>query len=211
MAKPSIIAAAATFWDRPPPREIGEPSADPIYLAVGRALSYWERAEQGFATLFQTLIESQSAAAARAYGSITNSAGRRQALRSAAEVTFAEKDITHLDREEFKDLMTHFEKASSRRDDIAHGIVMFEMVSGEDGKLLQPAGWLLLVPDYNTSRTFALPQDRSEVFWDRGKYRYNSADIAVYERKFTALTEWAFDYAKRIGSAIAAAGSPPLS
>jgi hypothetical protein len=209
MPKAPIIGPAATFWDRPPLREIGEPNADPIYLAVGKALSHWERAEQGFAAVFQILIETRSGAAARAYGSITNSAGRRQALRSAAEVTYAEKNIDGAERSEFRELMTHFEKASSRRDDIAHGIVMLETVSGADGELIQPARWLLLVPDYNTSRTLAFPQDKSDVFWDRGKYRYNSADIVAFEEKFTALTEWVFDYATRISSAIADAVSRP--
>jgi len=170
MAKPPIIGPAAAFWDRPPLREVGEPNADPIYLAVAKALSQWERAEEGFATLFQILIETRSEAAARAYRSITNSTGRRQALRSAAEVTFTEKSIIEADREEFKDLITHFERASSRRDDIAHGIVMYESVSAEDGKLIQPSGWFLLVPYYNTSRTFAFPQETSDVFWYRGKY-----------------------------------------
>jgi len=202
MAKPSAIGPAAVFWERPPLREAGEPNADPIYLAVGKALSQWERAEEGFAILFQILIETRSEAATRAYGSITNSAGRRQALRSAAEVTFTEKSIVEADREEFKDLLAHFERASSRRDDIAHGIVMHESVSGEDGKLVQPAGWLLLVPDYNTSRTFAFPQETGDVFWYRGKYRYNGLDVMIFRQKFKLLTEWVFDYNKRIGRVI---------
>jgi hypothetical protein len=62
--------------------------ADGIYIAVGKALSQWERAEDGFAILFEILVESKSEAAIRAYGSITNSAGRREALRSEVDPEF---------------------------------------------------------------------------------------------------------------------------
>jgi hypothetical protein len=188
--------AGLGMWDRPPLREVGDPIADGIYLAVGKALSQWERAEEGFAILFEILIESRSVAAARAYGSITNSAGRREALRSAAEVTFETRGIGDIDRREFKELMMHFEKASSRRDDIAHGIVMYEMVGDQN------LGWFLLVPTYNTGRSDAFFREQSDVFWDRGKYRYVAEDVSVFRGKFETLTVRVFDYVSNIRTKI---------
>ena len=197
MAKASRVAGLE-IWERPPLREVGEPTADRIYIAVGKALSQWERAEEGFAMLFEILVESKSDAAIRAYGSITNSAGRREALRSAAEVTFEVRGISDIMRKEFKELMTHFEKASSRRDDIAHGITMHETAGDHN------LGWFLLVPTYNTSRSHAFSQDQSKVFWDRGKYRYVSKDILGFRDKFETLTLRVFDYHKSIRAKITA-------
>ena len=115
----AVAQSPSAYWDRPEAKETGDSQRDPLYRAVGKALSQWERAEEGFAELFRILIGSRSNAAVRAYGSITNSAGRREALRSAAEVVFLESDVPDIEIKEFKDLLIHFEKASSRRDDIA--------------------------------------------------------------------------------------------
>ena len=81
------------YWKRPPPQEQGDKDEKPIYEAVGRALSAWERADQELAELFGILIEctdSKSyAAVKRAYGAIENSTLRRKAVEAAAEVYFS--------------------------------------------------------------------------------------------------------------------------
>src|ERR1700682_4993843 len=82
------------YWKRPNPREKGDPSADLIALSVGHALSSWERADQELAQLFLILVGPPADAMAytairRAYGAIEGNAGRREAVKAAAEVYFS--------------------------------------------------------------------------------------------------------------------------
>jgi hypothetical protein len=74
---------------KPSGQNRGESEKAPIFEAVGRALSEWEHAEMAMARLFGALIESESDAAALAYGTINGANGRREAISYASEEFFA--------------------------------------------------------------------------------------------------------------------------
>src|SRR5689334_7540887 len=79
------------FWKRPDPCEKGDPDVEMIYRAVGYTTSQWERLEQSMAHLFLGITGASGPnykSIGRAYGSIFGNAGRREALRNAAEAHF---------------------------------------------------------------------------------------------------------------------------
>lgn len=73
-------------WNSPPSKEYGDVTDDAVFLAVGRALSTWEEIEVALANMFALFVESYSDAAKRAFGAISSSSGRREALENAAEM-----------------------------------------------------------------------------------------------------------------------------
>ena len=114
------------YWKRPtPPKPQGDPKVDPVYAAVGRALSQWEKLEQRLATLFIVVTrasDSSNNAVRRAYGAIENGTLRRKAIIAAAEVHFGASWQPHVE-EAYNKLIDAVSRASKLRDDIAHGIV----------------------------------------------------------------------------------------
>ena len=72
----------------------GDNAVDPIYHAVGFALSQWETAEVMLVDLFLTMCECENSNSynpvRRAFGSFESSGGRRKALEEAAEVYFGQ-------------------------------------------------------------------------------------------------------------------------
>jgi len=98
----------------------------------------------------------------RAYGTIFGNAGRRSAVRAAADVYLLPYVQFAPVREAITKLLNAVEWASSRRDDIAHGFAERAMVNGIDrGVFLQPA-------DYNTRNTMvAAPLETSAFFDER--------------------------------------------
>jgi hypothetical protein len=67
-------------------KSIGSGTPEEIFLSVGRALTQWEVIESVLGWLFGHLVESDSHAAQRAYGVISNTGGKRNALENAAEI-----------------------------------------------------------------------------------------------------------------------------
>ena len=114
------------YWKRPTdPKPQGDPNVDPVYAAVGRALSQWERLEQQLATLFIVVTrasDSSGNAVRRAYGAIENGTLRRKAIIAAAEVHFGASWQPHVAKA-YNKLIDAVSGASKLRDDIAHGIV----------------------------------------------------------------------------------------
>lgn len=180
------------YWNRPAIRDRGDDNEEQVFCAVGRALTSWEKLEEGFAWLFTTILQSpsSSAAARRVYGSITTSHGRREALLAAAEITLGfQHQIA------FNQLIKNFADASARRDDIAHGVVM-RLSSGtistqtDPDNLLASAnfvGCYLSPSPYVTQRTYAFGPPPDAPIFAVGKYLYTSADIGAFADKFNAL------------------------
>jgi hypothetical protein len=54
----------------------GAITMEPVWTAVGRALSEWEHTESGLMKLFQVFCETRSLAACRALGTVESAAGR---------------------------------------------------------------------------------------------------------------------------------------
>src|SRR4051812_36393887 len=86
---PLLAESPTNHWGRPPARERGDSSKDGLYHGVGVSLSNWEFLETCFGWLFTQLVDSDSPAAARAYGAINSNNGRRDALEQAANVFFS--------------------------------------------------------------------------------------------------------------------------
>jgi len=198
-AEPKDALFTKPYWDRPVPSpgEAGDASADPIFHAVGMALSTWESAECALATLFQVMSRAETAnahnAVRRAFGSIESSAGRRKALEAAAEVYFAPDWENPVVKKPFKGLMLAFEEGSKRRDEIAHGMA-YGVTSNNNhmGSFLFPA-------EYNTQRTTPWMSNRDDPFaFTRAKYRYTSTMIHGLVKKFGELHGKVYEYISAI-------------
>src|SRR5258708_29312166 len=110
------------LWKRPDTRKHGDATAEPIFTAVGQALTQWEAAESAYAFIFsQFMFGGQMHSAERVYGSIISAGGRRDALTTVAEVFFHWHKVSDADRSDFKALISHHKKATVLRHDISHG------------------------------------------------------------------------------------------
>jgi hypothetical protein len=188
------------FFARPEidPSIPGNSLVGAIFHAVGQALTQWESAECALALLFQVMSEAKepgaSHAVRRAFGSIEHSAGRRKALIAIAEVYFGPYWSNSVVKTPFNRLMKAFEQGSSRRDEIAHGMAYSVTVNNE------PKGAFLFPSEYNTQRTFpfAGPLENDPLAFTRAKYRYTTAVIHEFTRKFGQLRDMTYDYARQI-------------
>ena len=138
------------YWERPDAGNQGNPNASQVYEAVGFALTRWELMEEALAELYLALVGAPKASdnpTRRAFGSIESNSGRRKAIDAAAEAFLGQhwndKDI----RAAFVWITYFVGTASKRRDDIAHGIVVRQVIDGKD------YGYFLFPPDYNSLRT----------------------------------------------------------
>jgi hypothetical protein len=199
-AQPRLFPA--NYWDEPEidPDAHGEESVDTIFHAVGVALSTWESAECALASLFQVMsgVDSASAMVAvnRAFGSIESSAGRRTAIKAAAEIYFGEYWTDNVVKEPFNELMRAHERGSGFRNKFAHGMAYNISVNGKElGAFLFPA-------EYNTQRTNPYMSNGSEGILftaNKAKYFYKADIIYQFSEKFGALRNevWNFVIANR--------------
>lgn len=133
-----------------------------------------------------------SAKVLRAYGSINHSAGRREAMRGAAELYFHERGELILPKETFRQLMHAWEKGSNRRDDIAHGKVV-SLLPWKTAERELKGGHFLFASGYNTGRNHAYREDFTDPVLTLAKYRYVASDIIAYGAKFHELRAAAMD------------------
>ena len=175
------------YWKRPTPlKPQGDPTVDPVYAAVGRALSQWEKLEQRLATLFIVVTrasDSSNNAVRRAYGAIENGTLRRKAIIAAAEVHFGASWQPHVE-EAYNKLIDAVSRASKLRDDIAHGIVQHFKFNNID------YGAFLFPPYYNTGRTTPyLTNDDGPPDFGWSDFCFTSEDILGIERRFGELKQ----------------------
>ena len=185
------------YWKAPPVKDKGDSSPDPILTHVGAALTQWEVLENTFSMLFAIFVEAKTHAARRAYGSMASTTSRRDALRNASEVFFTMRAVAQDFRDEFDQLLKHFQIASARRAEIAHGMCMGYTFGSE------PFGHFLVPPDYNSRKTSAFiaassEEDRFATF--RANYRYTSSDIAEFSVRFGTLDTALIGYYSRLVS-----------
>jgi hypothetical protein len=161
-------------WDVPPIPENGERSAEPLFRAVGEAISCWEHVEQSIALLFTFVTTGKyydvSGPALRAYGAIIGTSARIEMVRAAVE------SYGRLHPEcpfigNCYALLSECASWSSRRNDIAHGQVdcMLDAL---------PNGWMLFPGLYNTKK---------RSIEGNSKYRYTVAHIEQFTRGFLDL------------------------
>jgi hypothetical protein len=184
-------------WDRPKPSGVGDSTPEPIWGAIGFALTKWERAEDILASIFRHAVDSDSAAASRAFGAIQSHRGRSDALATAAEVYFA---VHNVDKELQKDLallLEHFGLASARRNEIAHAVLINIKTSTVEHNFLVP-------PEYNSRKFRAFEHDgeSSAKFGAfEAHYRYTSVDVFGIASKFDLLIDAATEFLRLLVAA----------
>lgn len=171
-------------------KDQGSHNRELIYLSVGRVCSTWEIIETNLGFIFGKFAESHSSASQRAYGVISNTSGRREALEMAAEIYYDRHQKFPI--EQFKLLMTHYAKAASYRNKIAHGLAM-EFTKDDNISM-----GFFLVPSFFSSKhknaqTFSFwekARDSKDEFYVHGNtYRFTHEDIDLLELKFQQLNE----------------------
>lgn len=182
----------------------GDKDQERILWAIGAALTSWEQVESRLADLFTIFVECPSDAAHRAYGSIIAHKTRCGMLIRASEIYFRRHGIKETAIDFFRLLMRHcMDHASVIRNNIAHGVSMeLGQRSGRikaDGSFGKPRyswyGWFLTPPFYNTNRRHALLKEYVDEFsFFMNKYRYTSADLISFGKKFELLRDAAAQY-----------------
>jgi hypothetical protein len=123
-------------WDVRPWAIDGEKNENDLFVAVGKALSHWELAEQSIAGLF-TLVTvgryfAPSAPALQAYSSVASTGNRIRLVRAALEGWLREWSACPFGTNALAPL-TECDGWAARRNDVAHGLAdMFpdEIVRG---------------------------------------------------------------------------------
>lgn len=171
-------------------KDQGSLNRELIFLSVGRVCTTWEITETNLGLIFGQFAESYSSASQRAYGVISNTSGRREALKMAAEIYHDRHHKFPIGQ--FKSLMEHYEKAASYRNKIAHGMAM------EFTKENNVSMGCFLVPSFFSSKhknaqTFSFwekVRDSKDEFYVHGNtYRFTHEDIDFLELKFQELNE----------------------
>lgn len=167
-------------WD-PLPNAAKGSTADEIHLAVGRALTQWERLEFRLAQLYAELVSTggYSDTAFRAFGVVAASAGRLEML---AEATRISPRPTNPLRAAISDFTRRAGKYSARRNEIAHGVAVNYGGNQSDIRLL-PAF-------YNSRKHKRDPLEAA--------YCYAFTEISYYQTEFHRLTVEADDLLSQI-------------
>lgn len=164
--------------------EKGNPRAHEIYAAVGLALDRWEHLEISFGTLYAALVcpTGDTHIAIRAFGTISAPVTKREMILAALDAYFASSNRQNQQlKARGRHLLNLYQGAASRRNEIAHAMVMgypnWEVVENEPVPL--PTAWFL-VPSIFSTRKFEMQL--------RGpKYRMNSTDIGHLTACFEEL------------------------
>lgn len=193
-------------WDQLPIPLKGEETPDALYHSVGYALSTWETLEENLREIFSQVIEAKSNYAHAAFGAVPSSSGRIEMLLEVLKYALstekrigrhgatAEKTAERLDM--LGQAITFAKEVSrftSRRNEIAHGVVSSVQVNGVDrGYLLRPARYNIRKNE-NHIETFAkMTADLPVVLTDWRimsveQYAYTSADVLYYNSQFQRL------------------------
>ena len=155
-----------------------------LYTSIGRALSAWESLEYQLSSFFSFFAtdgqDINSFPATRAYGTVVSFRGRYEMLRESAAAYFAARPDKEFSGR-FGELLKLADKASCRRNEIAHGIV---------GQLIDKDtefGWALVPPEYASNKHTIVPKSAHAALEIRRRYKYSSREIDAYRTGFRAL------------------------
>lgn len=159
-------------WDRPPWPAKGEEEPEPIYLAVGRALSAWAEVEECISYLFVFFVGKRitNSPAVRAYTSIDGVKNRIEMVRQAAEAWFEQFESCP-GKDNTLEVLNACQGWSSRRNEIAHG--------NADLPVDTPEATWFLYPGYLTRKRRTERNDAD--------FRYNAAQIEQIANGFESL------------------------
>lgn len=182
------------YWTTPKSAS-GDSDPAPLFQSVGQCITAWERLEASFAALFSQLCDDKSQAATAMYGNLGNTRAKIEAFRLVTDTAFDKRKVPENERACLALLWRHFESATPRRNDIAHGMVMSFTINGE------PMGNLLVPPWYTPKKTrekadiSTLMLNNLESMVARYSYRYTRSDIDELTGKFMDFRQWVNDYA----------------
>jgi hypothetical protein len=165
-----------SLWAILPRHDAGDADKDAVYRAVGVALSSWEMVEQAVADIFViatggTQEWPSEHPAIRAYGSVASSRTRVEMVRSAA-LAYLRSRPSDKANELLNAVLNEVNSASARRNEIAHGRVVFVSAT-------RPGLGHYLVPGLFATRPN--PFDGPE------RYAYNATQILIYAVRFGEL------------------------
>jgi hypothetical protein len=175
-------------WEVPPFPERGEEAPEPLYTAVGHALSTWELVEEELASLFALMVgqarrSPETQPAIRAYGAIVSFTSRADMLAAASKGFFLawpnEATMTTFE-EEFRELMKMASGWSGRRNDLAHGRV---------NTFTSIKGYCLAPGLYNSKKN---------TVGNKPSYIYTATHVATFQRQFEFLFSLLRDYWYRL-------------
>jgi hypothetical protein len=173
-------------WDVRDPSPLGDSDENQIFNAVGRALTEWEQVENACARLFALLVSANQrrtyhAPAVRAFGCINSTKTKAEMLRVAAVPYFARRKSKAQFAAQFKKVVGEYTNFSSRRNDIAHGLLSRVFITGKRTSKGERRGaiGLYLLPSFYNSKKF-----KEEKF----SYQYTSSDLIHYQQEFTKLS-----------------------
>ena len=155
----------------------GDLIAEHTFAAVGRALSAWEQCETMFASLYTAFVKPQGSnhTAFTAYGTVMSARSRRDMIEASADVYFqVYKDETGVLPATLSRLLKLYKDAASRRNDIAHAVVMSGPLT-----VTEPITYFL-VPSFHTS-------SKREAFSFASTYRYSSQEIDLFSANVEKL------------------------
>lgn len=162
----------------------GDAEAGPLYTAVGKALTQWERMDQVQANMFGILVGSRLGAATLAYGTISASSTRGGMVLAAAELVLRENAA--LQAETIR-ILQDIGELGARRNEIAHGVVSHSTSSyaDEHGTVTrQDHGHFLMPASYAVKYRSKKKRDFGSPVTEAGKYAYTSAQVMVYATHF---------------------------
>ena len=166
--------------------EVGDSSADTIYIEIGRALTQWETLESELASIYAHLLadgfDARFLAAASAFGEISGSSNRLEMLRRVVAVVFSSPPMDALEeiQAEISDLLKDVQNYARRRNAIAHGVVIdLSINNGPSASFLVPAGYM--------ARKQHSPMSFSP------KFMFNSSTVASSMFRFIELRRRATD------------------
>jgi hypothetical protein len=200
-------------WERGSKSKHGAPSDKLIHLAVGHAITNWEHVETATAIIFSHFTDFHSIAAIRAYGTMMSTRARYAAVKEAMNVFFGlRRQASKRDRKVYEQivltqevadlLLANYLRASSRRNDIAHGVSL-ELSYSE----AKEQSWFLVPPSYNsarnedwieddfkwrasTGRRLSDPEARftvNKMHYKNADYVFGVKEIKVFAGKFAYL------------------------
>lgn len=162
--------------------EEGNSTAREIYTDVGFALDRWEHLETSFGVLYSTLVKSEGGnhTIMRSFGTITSARTRKDMIRAASDayfVVFGNEDL----EKETRHLLNLYGDAASRRNEIAHAMVMGELrhTIVDKKAVPQPTAWFLVPPLFATKK--------QEMHMQGPKYRYSTRELTHFTKCFEAL------------------------
>jgi hypothetical protein len=174
-------------WDIAPLLPKGDAEATPIWTAVGKALTVWERLDGVLADIFGVMVGSRGGAATAALGIIGTSSTRAEMLNVAGAIVL-QKDATLLSA--LKSITRRAGYLSSRRNDIAHGVVghFVEGHTDEHGAVTEvDHGHYLTPATYATRKRSNIERQMGDPMMLDHVYAYTSEQVEDYGIAFLAL------------------------